>query len=155
MKVFLRKTRARAVSRALFVVLAAVCASSASADAQGICVPDTLSVTAVAGKVVSQTRGAEEPLRKAVVTLSRGWAEGPVVAKRAVDEDGGFGFGNLRPGKYQLKVSVEHLKDFYLDLQVRRPHASKVRNEVIVIMGADFGRPCGGSTAELRAQKSD
>jgi hypothetical protein len=129
------------------ISFAIICMAASSANAQ--CAPDTLAVTSVSGKVVAELNKGETPLDNAVVTLKRGGNFGPVVAQQEVNKDGGFGF-RVKPGKYQLKVSVPHLSDFYLDLRVRGPKADKVRKEIVVIMGADFTKECSGSSAELR-----
>lgn len=154
MKACLRCVRPAAFLQGLIISFAIMALSTISAKAQGICVADTLSVTAVAGKVVAKLNKGETPLDEAVVILKKGDNAGPVIAKQSINQDGSFSFNKVRPGKYQLKVTATGLLDFYLDLQVRRSKAGTNQKEIIIIMGADFMKPCSGSSAELRVKKN-
>ena|SRR2546423_6087718 len=154
MKVNLRGVRTLAIIHKLIISFVAISISASSANAQGICVPDTLSVTVVSGKVVSIFNDGEGPLTIASVTLIRGGNGGPVIAKQAVNKDGSFSFNKVQPGKYQLKVTAPALRDFYLDLKVNRSKATKDQEEIIIIMGMDFIKPCSGSSAELKVKKN-
>jgi hypothetical protein len=135
----------------LVISFAVIGGATSSANAQ--CVPDTLSVTSVSGRVIAKFNDGEGPLTKAFVTLKRGDNFGPVIAKQVVKEDGSFEFSHIEPGKYQMMVSEPGLINFYLDLQVRRSKATKDQKEIIVIMGADFRKECSGSFAELRVKE--
>lgn len=140
----------------LFVIIVCMvtCSSALSVAAQGICVAERLSVSTVSGKVVSEFNDGEKPLAKATVRLKRGNNSGPVLARQAVKTDGSFRFDHIRPGRYVMIVSEPGLIDFYLDLQVRGSRAGEEGKEMVVIMGADFTKPCRGSSAELRVQKN-
>jgi len=122
-------------------------------NAQGICVPDTMSVVAVSGRVVAELDKGETPLSQASVTLMKGPNNGPVIATHAIDAEGRFNFDHLKPGKYRLKVSTPHLLDFYLDLILKPSRTVKDEKEIVVKIGADLIKPCGGSSAELRVKK--
>ena len=154
MKVDQRRMRIFVFLQGLVIIFAIIGAVTSSANAQGICVPDTLSVTAVSGRVVAELNKGETPLTEAVITLKKGNHDGPVIAKQSINEAGSFSFSKVKPGNYQLKVTAPSLRDFYLDLQVRRSKASKDQKEIIVIMGTDFTKPCSGSSAELRVKKT-
>ena len=128
-----------------------ICAVVPPANAQ--CVPDTLTVTSISGRVIAKLDRGETPLDNAVVTLKKVDNLGPVISKQTVNKDGSFSFRKIKSGKYYLIVSVPHLIDFDLKLDVRRLNASKDRKEIVVIMGADFIKECNGSSAELRTKK--
>jgi hypothetical protein len=126
-------------------------ARTSEAVALDICVADTLSVASVSGRVLAKWNKGETPFNNAIVTLIRGGNHGPVIAKQIIKEDGRFSF-RIKPGKYQLKVSAEGLRNFYLDLQVIRSGASKDQREIIVIVSPDTTKSCTGSYAELRGK---
>jgi hypothetical protein len=135
----------------LIIGLAAFWVSTLSVAAQ--CVADELSVSSVAGKVVTRFNGGEQPVAPASVKLKRGNNTGPVIAKQSVGTDGRFNFDHIKPGKYVMIVSAPHYIDFYLELQFARPTTGKDDKEVVVIMGADFTKECSGSKAELRIKE--
>jgi hypothetical protein len=150
MKDALVSIRTLAILQGMVISFAVIVVTTSSAKAQ--CVPDTLSVISISGKVVAELNRGETPLDNAVVTLRRGGYGGSVIAKQAVKADGSFSF-KVMPGKYQLKVSAPALRNFYLDLQVGRSKLAKDQQEIIVIMGADAAKECSGSYAELRVKK--
>jgi hypothetical protein len=151
MKAEIRFMKCLVFLQRLIVIFAAIYLLTSSANAQ--CVPDTLNVTSVAGKVIAKFNDGEAPLNNVVVMLIRGGNDGPTIAKQAVSGNESFSF-KVKPGKYQLKVSVPHLSDFYLNLRVKRSKTLKDQKEIIVIMSADFRKECSGSFAELRVKKN-
>jgi hypothetical protein len=78
-----------------------------NAATQGICVPDTVTVSAnsIAGRVVHVFNDGEGPVSTASVTIMKGHNNTPIIATRAVNADGSFKFDHIKPGKYRLKVS--------------------------------------------------
>lgn len=149
----MNKLRSRKVLTQALIVGILMISARTLANAQGICVPDTMSVIAVSGKVVADLDKGETALTQASVTLMKGPENGPVIATHAVDAKGRFNFDHLKPGKYRLKVSTPHLLDFYLDLILKPSRAVKNEKEVVIKIGADLIKPCGGSSAELRVKK--
>jgi len=149
----MNKLRSGKVLTQALIVGMLLISARAFANAQGICVPDTMNVVAVSGRVVAELEKGETPLQ-ASVTLMKGPNSGPVIATRAVDADGRFNFDHLKPGKYRLKVSTPHLLDFYLDLILKPARAVKDEKEIVIKIGADLIKPCGGSSAELRVKKN-
>lgn len=125
-----------------------------SASAPDTCIPDTLRVEAISGRVISELERGESALSQASVTLMKGPDNGPVVATRAVDANGQFNFGHLKPGKYRLKVSTPHLLDFYVDLILKPDRRAKDEKEIVIKIGADLIKPCNGSSAEVRIKKA-
>ena len=145
---------AHASFKSLIISFVVISLATPAAIASDICVPDTLSVSSVSGRVISKLNKGETPLNNAVVTLVRGGNDGPVIAQQTVKEDGSFSF-KVKPGKYQLRVSARGLSNFYLDLQVKRSKVDKDQKEIIVIMGLDFEKYCFGSYAELRVKNNN
>lgn len=121
-----------------------------SAGAADTCVPDTLRVEAISGRVISQLETGVSPLSQASVTLMKGLDNGPIIATRAVDAHGLFNFDRLKPGKYRLKMTTPHLLDFYLDLILKPDRRAKNKKEIVIKIGADLIKPCNGSSAEVR-----
>ncbi len=132
---------------------ALIISARAYSNAQGICVPDTMSVAAISGRVVAELEKGETPF-SASVTLMKGPNNGPVIATHAVDAEGRFNFDHLKSGKYRIKVSTPHLLDFYLDLILKPSRAVNDEKEIVIKIGADLIKPCGGSSAELRVKKN-
>jgi hypothetical protein len=122
------------------------------AFAQGLCVHKELEVSLVSGRVIMQLEKGESPLPQAsVALLDKGGAE-RVIAQTTVKADGGFGFTDIKPGKYTLRVTHPGLAAYYGGIHVTPPAktADTPQPEIVVTIGADFLKPCGGSSAELR-----
>jgi hypothetical protein len=153
MKIKSTRLRTLGLWQSLIIGFAAIILVSDVA-AQGICVPDTetIRVNSISGKVVHVFNDGEGPVLSASVTIIKGHNNTPVIATQAVNADGRFSFDHIKPGKYRLKVSDPHLLDFYLDLIVKRPRTSHDMRQVVIILGADLTKPCGGSSTELRVK---
>ena len=127
-----------------------------STNAQGICVHSLIVATALSGKVVTQLERGETPLPEALVVLLEDRYQGRVVAQTTTGEDGTFSFKKkLKPGKYVLKVSHPNLATFYGPVELTKSRSGLPVQEIVVTIGADFTKPCGGSSAELRVKKKD
>jgi hypothetical protein len=138
----------------LIISFSAFAGLSVPANAQGMCIPEALVVTNVSGKVVSQLEKGETPLAQASVALLEDRYQGRVVAETTADEHGCFKFSKkVKPGKYVLKVSYPNLAAFYGRVRLTASKAQSSRQELVVTIGADFTKPCGGSFAELRIKK--
>jgi len=139
---------------AALLVSMSLTAGQSSARVPDTCVPDTLRVEAISGRVIAQLDKGETPLSQSSVTLMKGPENGPVIATRTVDANGLFNFDHLKPGKYRLKVTTPHLIDFYVDLILKPDRRAKDEKEIVIKMGADFLKACNGSSAELRTKKA-
>lgn len=127
-----------------------------STNAQGICVHSRIVATALSGKVVTQLERGETPLPEALVVLLKDRYQGRVVAQATTGEDGTFSFKKkLKPGKYVLKVSHPNLATFYGPVELTKSGSGLPVQEIVVTIGADFTKPCGGSSAELRVKNKD
>ena len=150
-----KQIRLRTVVVVTAVGLGAVFGFSLPVAGQGICVADTLKVTAVSGKVVLKFKNGEQALTNASVTLRRTNIYGRVVAKQSVSGDGSFSFKHIRPGKYLLIASEPRFTDFYLGLKVERSEARGSDQDIVVVMDVNSAKECSGGYAELRAKKDD
>ena len=125
-----------------------------SASPQGMCVAEALVVTNMSGKVVSLLEKGESPLTQATVTLLEDRYQGRVVTETTVGEGGYFQFSKkVKPGKYVLKVSHPNLATFYGRVRLTSARGQSSQQELVVTLGADFTKPCGGSFAALRIKK--
>jgi hypothetical protein len=124
-------------------------------EAQGICVHETLTVSSISGKAVSQLVRGETPLHDITVKILEDPYKGRVIAQMVTGEEGVFSFRKkIKPGKYILEVSYEpYLATYSGRIVVVASNENESRKEIVVILGADFIKPCGGSYAELRAIK--
>ena len=124
--------------------------------AQGICVPDELTINAVSGKVMAHLVQGESPISDATVSLLKDQYKGRMIAETATDASGNYSFKDIKPGKYVLKVTSPNLAAFYVRVRVVQKKSSKdltPEREIVVLMGAAFNKPCAGSFAELREKK--
>ena len=149
--------KAITILQALLIGLSLFSGLTIHVAAQGVCVPETLSISVVTGRVVSQIRSGEIMLPQASVTLLEDRAQGRVIAETTADENGHFRFEHIKKGNYVLKVSHPNLATHYGSIRVVRTKTIKTapQPEIIVTLGADFGKPCGGSHAEIRSKKNN
>ena len=125
-----------------------------TADAQGICIREALSVNIVSGRVISKLDNGETPLPRSTVFLRQDRYQGRVVAQTTSDSDGNFWFDKkIKQGKYIFEVTYPNLAAFNGRLNLIVSNTKRPQKEIIVTMGADFTKPCGGSSAELRIKK--
>jgi hypothetical protein len=133
------------------VILAAV---AVSAYAQGICVQSPLVVNSLNGKVVSKLTKGEAPIVRASIVLLEDRYQGRVLAQTTSDANGVFKFNKrIKLGKYILKVSYPELATFYGPVSLVKSGSALPSEELVIIIGADFTKPCGGSSAEVRTKK--
>jgi hypothetical protein len=137
-----------------FVVILAGLA--VSTNGQGICVHPLIVVSAISGKVISQLDRGETPVTQASIVLLENRYRGRVLTQTTSDAAGEFKFNKkIRPGRYVLKVSYPNLASFYGPVKLMKFRSGLPTREIIVIMGADFTKPCGGTSAELRPKKDE
>jgi len=104
--------------------------------------------------VVTQLERGETPLPEASIVLLKDRYQGRVVSQTTTSEDGTFSFKTkLKPGKYVLKVSHPNLATFYGPVELTKSGSGTPVQGIVVTIGADFRKPCGGSSAELRVKK--
>ncbi len=122
------------------------------ASAQGICVPKGLEVSQVSGRVIMLMERGETPLPQAAVALLEPGGSERVITETTANKDGSFGLTDIKPGQYVLRVTDTGLAAYYGRVHLTRPAktAESPQQEIVVTLGADFLKPCGGSSAELR-----
>ncbi|HUK89614.1 MAG TPA: hypothetical protein VLZ81_04375 [Blastocatellia bacterium] len=110
----------------------------------------------VSGRVISQLDRGEIPLAGASVYLLEDLYNGRVIAETSSGADGSYSFNAVRSGRRLLKFAFHDLAPFYVRLRVLRKKSKSRQSgrgstrEVVIVMGADFRKPCGGSFAQLR-----
>jgi len=146
------KERSEVIPLNIAISLCIVFGTWVNVTAQGICVPDKLSVEAVRGKVMSHSQ-RERPIVDATVSLLEDRYQGRVIAQTTTDASGKYALKDVKPGTYMLKVAAAHLVAFYVRVTVARnrpsTHAAP-QQELVILMGAAFTEPCAGSVAVLR-----
>jgi hypothetical protein len=136
------------------IYIAMLASTAAATNGLGICAQDQLVVGSLDGKVVSRLTNGEVPIARASVLLLRDLYPRRVVAATTSDADGIFKFNKkIKPGKYILKVSYPQLATFYGPVKLMK--SGSLAQEIVVTIGADFTKPCGGSSAELRVKSKD
>ena len=141
--------------RQITVPIVIMASLAVSARAQGICVHEQLIANSLNGRVVAQLTKGESPIGRASVVLLEDRYQGRVVAQATSDTDGVFKFNKkIRPGKYILKVTYPNLATYYGPVKLVKPEGGSPPQEIVVTIGADFNRPCGGSSAEVRVKKT-
>ncbi|HEX8491451.1 MAG TPA: carboxypeptidase-like regulatory domain-containing protein [Pyrinomonadaceae bacterium] len=123
--------------------------------AQGVCVREMLTVSSISGKVVSQFNSGEAPLYDIAVELLEDRRDKKrVIAKMTTGNDGVFNLRKIKPGSYILRVSYKGVLAPYDDrIRVVSSKGKESKSEIVVTLGADFNKPCGGTYAELRKKK--
>ena len=125
-----------------------------AANAQGICVHEDLVTKALEGRVVSKSNSGEEPIAGASIQLLEARYQGRVIAEAMSDATGVFKFTKkVKPGKYDLKVTYPQFKTYFGPVRFIKPGTES--QEIVVTMGVDFTRPCGGTSAKVQALKQN
>jgi hypothetical protein len=140
---------------ALIIGLCILAGFHSEVEAQGICIRKGLTVSSISGRVVAQLKRGETSLYDITVKILEDRDKGRVIAQMVTGRDGVFSFQKkLKPGKYILEVSYEpYLATYSGRVLVMSSKAVEARKEIVVTLGADFTKPCGGSYAELRERK--
>lgn len=124
------------------------------AVAQGVCVPPTLKVASVSGKVIRTYSKGEESLHGTTITVRKGDRQAFIVAKVTTDADGRFTLQKMRSGKYLLVVEFPLHETFAFLVHVSKSFKSATRTvEMVIHLGLDPNDACRGGYAELRKRK--
>ena len=127
-----------------------------SASGQGTCVPNELVTPSLEGRVVFKREVGEDPVKQASVQLLESRYQGRVIATATSDANGAFKFAKkLKPGKYMLKVTYPDLATYQGPVRFTKPGTGSNAQEIVVTLGADFTKPCGGSSAAVTARKTN
>ena len=117
--------------RNLLVSLIILSFSTVQYFAQGICVPDTLAVTYVKGKVLAHLNRGDEPLQNIIIRITKKDRMKKIIKETKTDKDGFFDVGKLKKGSYNLIASYQGLGSFYLNLSLSPRTASVKKNWII------------------------
>ena len=150
MKMKTRHIRARTLLLTLGIFFLGLTRLGFPSNSQGICLPEPLVVTGVYGRVVAQLEKGETPLSRASLSLFKDQYEESLVAETIADDNGRFNFQHIKSGKYVLSITVPNLPPFSVRLRVRASKAGTSKEELVVSMGAQADKPCGGTLAEVR-----
>jgi len=130
--------------------------SALPANAQGTCVPNELVTQSLEGRVVLKREVGEDPIERASVQLLESRYQGRVLASATSDANGAFKFAKkFKPGKYVLKVTYPEMATYVGPLRFTKAATGSETQEIVVTIGADFTKPCGGSSAVVKARKEN
>jgi hypothetical protein len=123
--------------------------------AQGVCIPDPLTSSAIRGHVYFEVEGKREALSDVVMELAPYGYDRSVVKKVATDSKGWFEMLNVRPGRYCLSAKHEAMIGLRVELRLKRAKKSGAGDEDIeFILRNDPSKACGGATVRLASQPS-
>lgn len=134
----------------LVVVLA--CASTV---AQDVCVPESLSVHGLRGRVYFELNGKREPLPDVQVEVTPYGYKKPPVATSVTNEVGEFLLRQVRPGRYYL--TVRHAVVIGLSVEVRVKKAKRAEEDstlIEIVLRNDPTKYCAGATVIARKEIS-
>ncbi len=103
----------------------------------------------VVGKALVQNQGERQPLSGVdIAILSE--ADRKLVASAGSDETGGFMVRDLEPGKYWIKTTHPVAAGIEVALEVSAAGDSKQEADrmIVLVLGADESKPCGGARVE-------
>jgi hypothetical protein len=121
--------------------------------AQGLCDVKDIRLYEVKGKVVSEGPNGVEPIAKAKVKL---WLIGKEDDDKMVkdilsDSNGFFEISNLEKGFYRLEISYDPgFVRFSTGLKIlKKTKRSRKDKQLLIRLGVDTFKPCGGGEATL------
>ncbi len=99
------------------------------------------------------TEKGEQVLGNATIELSLNKYNSKVLQTTVSDVQGNFTFSNAAPGKYKLTISYPALKRFVQPIKLIKPVQKKAQKILLLVaLGADFTKPCGGGYARLQKE---
>jgi hypothetical protein len=103
----------------------------------------------VVGKAFKQNQGERQPLSGVdIAILSEN--DRKLVASAGSDETGGFMVRDLEPGKYWIKTTHPVAAGIEVELEVSAAGDNKqvADRMIVLVLGTDESKPCGGARAE-------
>lgn len=130
----------------LFVLLP----MSAFAHAQGICIPEKITVAEVKGQVFFEHDGKRRVQEGVLVQIVSQRANRPLI-ETTTDSDGRFSIKWAKVGRYWLRTKHPQIIgiDAELVTGLKKRRGSKLDSQIVFFLGADPSRPCGGGRVEL------
>ena len=117
--------------------------------AQEICIPESATVRQVKGQVLFGFEGKSRPQEGVTIQLLRDKGTPKVLATATSDPEGRFVFKGIKAGQYLLRT--KHSQIIGLEVRLKVIPANKSANDVFVVLvlGADALKPCGGGHVEF------
>jgi hypothetical protein len=129
--------------------------ATAVAMAQGLCIPDPLTSTAIRGHVYFEAGGKKEALADVVMELAPYGYDRPVVKKVVTDSKGWFEMLSVRPGRYYLSAKHEAVIGLRVEIRFKRAKRSGGGDEGLeFVLRNDPSKACGGATVGLASQQA-
>lgn len=119
------------------------------ARGQGMCVLDPIVTGVTSGHVLFHYQGQYRVLSKGTVTLRDSGHIGQQVMDVQIGPDGGFQLKGLRSGKYVLEARSPSLMSVAVDYRVSLGKKSKSPSGLLILLGADASKPCGGGSVSV------
>jgi hypothetical protein len=115
--------------------------------AQGMCIPETVTVKQVKGQVFFGYEGKRRPQEGVTVEVID-YKRNPV-ATTISDSEGRFSFKNIKAGQYLLRTNHSHIIGLDVRMNVA-PLSEKVNDRLVYfVLGADPFKSCGGGKVEF------
>ncbi len=121
--------------------------------AQGMCIPDPLTSSAIRGHVYFEVDGKRKALSDVVIELSPYGYDRPVVKKAATDFEGSFEMPNVRPGHYYLTAKHAAVIGITVEIHLKRAkNSDEGERGIEFVLRNDPSKACGGATVELASK---
>lgn len=116
--------------------------------AQGMCIPETVTVKQVRGQVFFGYEGKRRPQEGVTVEVIS-YKGNRVIDTATSDEEGRFSFKSVKAGQYLLRT--RHPQIIGLDVRLNvAPLGKKVNDRLVIfVLGADPSKSCGGGRVEF------
>jgi hypothetical protein len=127
--------------------------SAASALAQSQCKLKAVKVKgAVAGRVFLDRGGERQPLSGVAIDILDK-RERKLVASASSGEDGSYMVSSLEPGSYLIKTTHMIAATLEAEFELAASDKPGADRLIILILGADESKPCGGGRVETEKIK--
>ena len=133
------------------IVNVAIALAVAAGTVAGQCVMDPIRIGRIEGRLLFGFQGKYRVLDKGEVQLLDPSDKRTVLASASVDHGGRFAIAKARPGKFSLAARSEGLIPAYVGLTMAGPRSMRSKQLILVILGADGARECGGASISVRS----
>jgi hypothetical protein len=120
------------------------------APAQGICIPETITVKQVKGQVFFGYEG-QRRTQEGVTVEVISYKGNHAVATTTTDSEGRFSFDGIKVGRYLLRTKHPQIigLDVRLNIASTRSNSKAEDRLIVFVLGADPSKPCGGGHVEF------
>jgi hypothetical protein len=119
------------------------------------CVLDPIASPLIEGYFLFGFEGKYSIVDKAEVVVLDQFDTHKVIARTTVDRNGYFCIKKVKPGNYILSGRSEALISAYVDIRVlskRKVNDSAEDAMVLIVLGGDVARECGGSSITVKTK---